>query len=305
LLLLGLGLVTACSRNPPPAPPVPSPAASQAPPNTVASAPAAPAATSPPTATAAATATLALATLKGYESIPEPWRTRFRTWLGAERNSTYVAVTDTLVISNAVSVVLLRHTEANGVCLEGPSKLDLIECEGKPELTREVEHFGDDCYPGTQCTRGPDGWNLRYLALLAAKNWRELSLLVPAKKKLTSVENGEKPSTFSRKDVASGRFSDAPSCSFMYNVTGCSELDEKTAGFSCRCDGGGYHVTCEWEREGDGFVVVAISESSVQRSAAPGMSAAMCSKIAPRSTRAGWDQPTAKRSARTRLRATS
>jgi hypothetical protein len=166
------------------------------------------------------------------------------------------------VVSNAASLVLLRHTEGNGACFEGPSKLDLIEYESGGELTVELQHFGDDCCPGTRCTRGPDGWNLRYLALLAAKNWQELSLLVPAKKKLTSVVNGEKPSTFSRKDVANGRFADAPSCGFMYNVTSCSELDEKTASFSCRCDGGGYHVTYDWEREGEGFVLVAISESS-------------------------------------------
>jgi hypothetical protein len=203
-----------------------------------------------------------LSTLKGDDSLPEPWLSRFRAWLGAQENPPYAAVTETLVVSNAASLVLLRHTEGNGVCYEGPSKLDLIEYETGGELTVELEHFGDDCCPGTQCTRGPDGWNLRYLALLAAKNWQELSLLVPAKRKLSSVVNGEKPSLFSRKDVADGRFSDAPSCGFMYNVTGCSDVDEKTASFTCRCDGGGYHVTYDWEREGDGFVLVSISENS-------------------------------------------
>lgn len=203
-----------------------------------------------------------LSTLKGDEALPEPWLSRFRAWLSAQEDPPYAAVTETLVVSNAASLVLLRHTEAPGVCYEGPSKLDLIEYETGGELTVELEHFGDDCCPGTQCTRGPDGWNLRYLALLAAKDWAGLSQLVPAKKKLSSMVNGEKPSTFSRKDVANGRFSDAPSCGFMYNVTGCSEVDEKTASFTCRCDGGGYHVTYDWEREGDGFVLVSISESS-------------------------------------------
>lgn len=203
-----------------------------------------------------------LSTLKGDEALPEPWLSRFRAWLRAQEDPPYAAVTETLVVSNAASLVLLRHTEASGVCYEGPSKLDLIEYETGGELSVELEHFGDDCCPGTQCTRGPDGWNLRYLTLLAAKDWSGLSQLVPAKKKLSSTVNGEKPSMFSRKDVANGRFADAPSCGFMYNVTGCSEVDERTASFSCRCDGGGYHVTYDWEREGDGFVLVSISESS-------------------------------------------
>lgn len=202
-----------------------------------------------------------LPTLKGDESLPEPWRTGFRKWLSKVDRSPYVAVTETFVTSNSVAVLLWRHTDADGICREGPSRLGLID-EGGPELNPLLEHFGDDCCPGQQCTRGPDGWNLRYLALLAAKNWKELALLVPAKKKLTSMVNGEKPIELSRSDVAKGRFSDAPSCGLMYNETGCSELEGTRASFTCRCDGGGYHVTYEWEREGDGFVLVSISESS-------------------------------------------
>ena len=203
-----------------------------------------------------------LSTLKGDDELPEPWLSRFRAWLGKQEDAPYVAVTETFVVSNGASVLLLRHTEANGACYEGPSKLDLVEYESGGELTIELQHFGDDCCPGTQCTRGTDGWNLHYLSLLAAKDWAALSQLVPAKKNLVSVVNGEKPSTYSRKDVASGRFSDFPSCGLVYNVTGCSDLDEKQASFTCRCDGGGYHVTYDWEREGDGFVLVQISESS-------------------------------------------
>lgn len=255
-LALGWGCALGCAQGTPavsPATPVARPAPTSAP------TPASPAEPRPPLIKITSPT---LSTLKGDEALPEPWLSRFRAWLSAQEDPPYAAVTETLVVSNAASLVLLRHTEADGVCYEGPSKLDLIEYETGGELTVELDHFGDDCCPGTQCTRGPDGWNLRYLRLLAAKNWQELSLLVPAKKKLTSVVNGEKPSMFSRKDVANGRFSEAPACGFMYNVTGCSEVDEKTASFTCRCDGGGYHVTYDWEREGDGFVLVSISESS-------------------------------------------
>ena len=41
----------------------------------------------------------------------------------------------------------------------------------------------------------------------------------------------------------------------------CGEPDAKGK-FQCRCDGGGYHVTYDWEKEGDTFVIVAISEES-------------------------------------------
>jgi hypothetical protein len=256
LLTLGWSCALACARGAPPASRTTPPVGGER-----TSAPTTPAPTEPrPQAVTLSQPTLS--TLKGDEALPEPWLSRFRAWLSAQEAPPYEAVTETFVISNAASLVLLRHTEGDGVCYEGPSKLDLIEYETGGELTVELDHFGDDCCPGTQCTRGPDGWNLRYLSLLAAKNWQDLSLLVPAKKKLSWVVNGEKPSTFSRKDVANGRFADAPSCGLMYNVTGCSEVDERTASFSCRCDGGGYHVTYDWEREGDGFVLVAISESS-------------------------------------------
>ena len=256
LVALSWGCALACDRTAPVASrPTPSaqPAAESAP-----TAPAPAAQQPPPVKITGST----LAILKGDEALPEPWLSRFRAWLSAQEDPPYTAVTETLVVSNAASVVLLRHTEGNGNCYEGPSKLELIEYETGGELPVELDHFGDDCCPGTTCTRAPDGWNLRYLSLLAAKDWAALSQLVPAKKKLVSVVNGEKPSTFSRKDVANGRFSDAPSCGFMYNVTGCSDLDAKMASFTCRCDGGGYHVTYDWEREGDGFVLVSISESS-------------------------------------------
>jgi hypothetical protein len=165
-------------------------------------------------------------------------------------------------MSNAVSVVLQRQTRVDGVCLQGPSKLDLIESEGAPELTRDVQHFGDDCCPGTECARSSDGWYLRYLALLAAQNWQELSQLVPAKRKLVWTINGDEEPKLTRKDVAAGRFSNAPDCGLMYNVPGCEAIDERGTGFTCRCDGGGYHVTYAWEREGSGFVLVAIAEES-------------------------------------------
>jgi hypothetical protein len=96
---------------------------------------------------------------------------------------------------------------------------------------------------------------------LAAKDWVGLAQLVPATKQLVSVVNGER-STFSRNDVGKGRFAEAPGCSLIHGATGCSEVDEKTASFTCRCDAGGYHVTYDWKREGDGFVLVRISESS-------------------------------------------
>lgn len=200
----------------------------------------------------------ASATLKGDEDLPEPWCTRFRTWLAAQNGAPYVEVTGTLVMSNDVSILLLRRTQADGVCLEGPSKLDWTEGEGAPELT----HFGDDCCRDTSCKRGPDGWNLRYLSLLADRNWSELSRLVPAKSKLTWSVNGEAPSQLTRAEVAAGGFADAPGCGLMYNETGCTELDEQAMTFTCRCDGGGYHVTYTWQREGDDFVLSEIYESS-------------------------------------------
>lgn len=219
-------------------------------------------ATAPPTNPPVVTAPPALSALKGDEELPEPWRTRFRTWLSEQKNSSYVAVTAAQVVSNAVTVVLQRQATTDGVCLQGPSRLDLIENEGAPELTREIEHFGDDCCPGTDCTRTSDGWNLRYLSLLAAKNWQELALLLPAQRKLDWVINGDAEPKLTRKDVAAGRFSNAPNCGLMYNVPSCDALDEKSNRFNCRCDGGGYHVTYAWEREGSGFVLVAIAESS-------------------------------------------
>jgi hypothetical protein len=205
-----------------------------------------------------------VASLVGDEQLPEPWRARFRTWLSAQANATYVRVTASFVISNAVSVVLERRSEKDGVCLTGPSKLDLMQDAGTEQVSAEVQDFGDDCCPGTACERTSDGWNLRYLSLLGAKNWQELALLVPAQGKLTwTINGGEVPTVkVTRKDVAAGRFNEAPSCGFMYNVPSCDALAEGANAFTCRCDGGGYHVSYAWEREGTGFVLVSIDENS-------------------------------------------
>ena len=175
-----------------------------------------------------------------------------------------MAVTRVEVVSNSVSVVLQRRSEVDGVCLQGPSKLDLIQYEGAPELTQEIRHFGDDCCPGTECVRTSEGWNLHYLSLLVDKNWKELAMLVPTKRKLVwSINGGEQPTVqLTRKQVAAGKLESAPGCGLVYDEPNCDALDDKAAGFTCRCDGGGYHVSYEWEREGAGFVLVGIAEDS-------------------------------------------
>jgi hypothetical protein len=173
-------------------------------------------------------------------------------------------VTRVDVLTNFMYVVLRRRAEVGGVCLQGPSTLSLDQSAGSPEITQEIQHFGDDCCPGTECTRTSEGWNIHYLTLLADKNWKELSRLVPAKRKLTWTVNGSEEPTvkLTRKQVAAGQFHHAPTCGLVYDVPSCDDIDEKAAGFSCRCDGGGYHVSYEWEREGTGFVLVNIAEES-------------------------------------------
>ena len=202
--------------------------------------------------------------LPGDEQLPEPWRTRFRAWLSAQSNRSYVRVIDSQVISNAVSVVLERRTEKAGVCLTGPSRVELIQDEEAKPASAEVQDFGDDCCPGSECVPTSEAWNLRYLALLTAKNWPELSKLVPAQRQLVwTINGGEQPTVkLTRKDVAAGRLHDGPNCGFMYNVPSCDGIVAGSSRFSCRCDGGGYHVRYAWEREGVGFVLVGIDEDS-------------------------------------------
>jgi hypothetical protein len=251
---LALGLASGCSRT------APNPAPTRAP------APAVAATVPPPSASIAlpVASPQAVFTLPGDEQLPEPWRARFRAWLSAEVNPRYVRVIDSHVMSNAVSVVLERRTQENGVCLTGPSRLDLVQDEGATQANAELQHFGNDCCPGSECLRTADGWNLRFLALLAAQDWQQLSLLAPAQQKLVwTINGGELPTVkLTRKDVAAGRFRQAPNCGFMYNVPSCDELAAGSNGFTCRCDGGGYHVSYAWEREGTGFVLVSVNEDS-------------------------------------------
>ncbi len=205
-----------------------------------------------------------LANLEGDDKLPEPWRTRFRAWLARETKPPYIAVTRVQVISNAVSVVLQRRSEVDGVCLQGPSKLDLIQYEGTPKLTHEVQDFGDDCCPGTECVRTPQGWNLHYFTLLAAHDWKQLSLLVPAKQKLVwTINGGEEPTIkLTRKQVAAGQLRQALDCGLIYYVPSCDDRDASDTSFTCRCDAGGHHVTYDWQREGAAFVLVNITEES-------------------------------------------
>ena len=254
LLALAVGVASACSRSAPSPTPPPAPL-----PTVVASAEQASAQPAPATPPPRS-----LASLPGDEQLPEPWRARFRTWLSAQSNPPYVRVIDSQVISNAMSVVLERRMEKAGVCLTGPSRVELVQDEEAKPASLEVQDFGEDCCPGSECARTSEAWNLRYLAMLTAKNWLELSKLVPAQRQLVwTINGGEQPTVkLTRKDVAAGRFHDAPNCGFIYSLPSCEGISEGSNGFVCRCDGGGYHVRYLWEREGTGFVLVRIEEDS-------------------------------------------
>jgi hypothetical protein len=201
--------------------------------------------------------------LPGDQAIPEPWRFRFRFWLTDQSRPSYVRVLESEAISNAVTVVLERRSERDGVCLAGPTRLALIQETGATQASAELQDFGDDCCPGTECVPSAEGWNLRYLALVAAKDWAKLALLVPAKRALRwTINAGEQPTvSVTRSDVAKGKLHDPPGCGLLYNVPSC-EGTSQTSSFTCRCDGGGSHVVFSWQKEGDGFVLVAIDESS-------------------------------------------
>jgi hypothetical protein len=208
-----------------------------------------------------------LATLAGDDKIAEPWRTRFRTWLTEQAANPFTEVIKSEEITNSVSLVLRRRIESNGECREGPSRLTLVY--ESPEV--DLQHFGQDCCPGTACTRDPQSWNLRYLNALVAKDWSTLALLVPAKGKLmsntttvgTHVSAGPKSSRkFTRKDVAAGKFDDGPGCDLVYTAPSCGPLNAQGTEFTCACDGGGYHVDYTWKKEGAGFVLSRIDEQS-------------------------------------------
>lgn len=201
------------------------------------------------------------------ETVPEAYARAFSDFLEEDVAKVYQRVVEVSEISNALELVVERRVESEGMCQVGPSVVSFVQ-KDDGTLAREVAHFGDDCCPGTVCLMLPSSWNLRYINAVKSKDLAALAALVPAKKKLKynfvgATESGTEKSKkqFSRKDVAAGKFTNPPGCGFINLQPSCGEPDAKGK-FQCRCDGGGYHVTYDWEKEGDTFVIVAISEES-------------------------------------------
>lgn len=205
-----------------------------------------------------------LPTLSGDDQVPERFQKTFRTWLKDDVPGVYSRVVEVREVSNAVAVVLERRIEMGGECRVGPSTLDIIHDEGKePEIS--IEHFGDDCCPGTTCAMAPLSWHLRYIKAVADKDLAALSLLVSAKKKLAYrlvTPDGKSKKTYGKKDIAAGKLMSPPGCGFVDTRPSCGDPNPKTGAFQCACHGGGYHVTYDWVKEGDGFALVAIDEQS-------------------------------------------
>lgn len=202
--------------------------------------------------------------IDGDAQVPERFAKAFGEWLRAENaGGAFTRVITVSEVSNAVTVVVERHLEMGGECRIGPSAIELtLEDDG--DITSEATHFGEDCCPGTQCEMTPDSWNLRYIHAVDAEDDQALSLLFPAKKKVKyklATPEGTTKEAWSRKDIAAGKFA-APGCGFVDTRPSCGEPDPKTGAFTCRCDGGGTHTELNWQKEGDGFVIVSIDESS-------------------------------------------
>jgi len=209
-----------------------------------------------------------LPSIAGDEQVPERFKRSFGEFLKGAEGGGYARVIEVREVSNAVAIVLERRLETLQSCRVGPSTLEIVDDEG--ERTTDVVHFGEDCCPGTTCEMGPMSWNLRYLKALADDDLGAFAALVPAKKKLkyklvAATESGAPKTSkqaYSRKDIAAGKFKSPPDCGFVDTRPSCREPDVKTGAFQCACDGGGYHVTYDWEKEGEGYVLVAIDESS-------------------------------------------
>jgi len=201
--------------------------------------------------------------LPGDENVPEAYRRALSDFLEQDLSKMYQRVIEVSEVSNAVSIVLERKIEMEGSCRIGPSTIELMVENG--ETKTESTHFGEDCCPGSPCAMVPDSWNLRYINTIKGDDLTALSKLVPAKKKLAYTlvtPEGKTKKSFSRKDVAGGKFVNPPTCGFVNTRPSCNAPDAKTGAFQCQCNGGGYQVTYDWAKEGDTFVIIKIDESS-------------------------------------------
>jgi len=203
-----------------------------------------------------------LLTLPG-EEVPLAYKRPLSDFLEQDASKIFQRVLTVSEVSNAVSIVLERKIEENGQCRIGPTTVEIVTENGATNT--DATHFGEDCCPGTTCEMLPTSWNLRYINAVQSKDLAALSLLFPSKKKvaysLVTPEAKSKKS-YSRKDIAAGKLVNPPSCGFIETRPACEGPDAKTGAFQCKCDGGGYHVTYDWAKEGDTFVIVKIDESN-------------------------------------------
>jgi len=90
---------------------------------------------------------------------------------------------------SCTAILIIERLESDGRCLQGVVVFFVDFPEGQPPGTY-AEEVGYDCCPGTKCPdRTPVGWLLVYSQLVAAKDLRGLSELIPPDGQL-KVRNG-------------------------------------------------------------------------------------------------------------------
>ncbi|MCC6623930.1 MAG: hypothetical protein IT385_21910 [Deltaproteobacteria bacterium] len=204
--------------------------------------------------------------LDGDLKISDRWRPRFREWAAQDIGGVYDRVLDVQEDAGGATVVLMRHLSFDDQCREGPTTLRITETDG--ETGFETDHWGDDCCPGIPCVIDlPIQWNLRYITAVHAHDRAGLAKLLPAKGKLTwkiTSPDGQKTHTLVAKDVLAGKLDNAAGCSLTSGRAECTVISaaDPTGAFQCTCVAPGSSATFAWKKEGAGWVLVSIDESS-------------------------------------------
>ena len=171
----------------------------------------------------------------------------FGPWLAAaQAGGARLVLLATSEVSNAATALLEERRGAGGECrlhwlwIEA---MDRDDGAGVGEV--EARRFGGECCDAGPCARTLEGQHLRLLRAVAAKDWQAAAEHVAEDKAVAYVEltpEERSEAAWTRAQVASGA-ANIPSCGPFDTQPSCDEAAAADGSFTCRCDGGGYHVT--------------------------------------------------------------
>jgi hypothetical protein len=161
---------------------------------------------------------------------------------GQGASLTLVAVSE---VSNAATALLEERSGAGAECRLRWVWIEAMDREDGGGVGAVASRgFGGDCCGSEGCARTIEGQHLHLLRAIAAEDWSAVAAHVPDGESVAYSEvtpEEQEKATWSKAKIAAGEVR-PPGCGPIDTLPSC-DAAAADGSFSCRCDGGGYHIS--------------------------------------------------------------